>query len=276
MKTPPLAPALVAEFLGTALLILLGEGVVAAVFLQGKDPGWLSICLGWGLAVSLAVYVTGRIGGGHLNPAVTFAFATRGDFPWNRVIPYWVAQILGAMVGAALVYADYFSAFVDFETARQITRGAMVDGKLVGTAAGGAGIFTNFPSYDGLAGNLFSEILGTAVLLLGVRALTDRRNAAPGRGLEPILIGALIVAIGLCLGAPTGYAINPARDFGPRVVAALAGWGTSVFRSHGWYFWIPIVGPLIGGVLGIWLYDRAIAPFLPDRDEDAPPGTVAP
>jgi len=276
MTRPLLAPALVAEFLGTALLVLLGDGVAASVFLMGKQADWIVITTGWGLAVTLGVYVTGRVSGGHLNPAVTLALATRGDFPAARIVPYWIAQVFGAMLGAALVYTDYASAFLDFEKTYGITRGAMEAGKLAGKAAGGAGIFSTFPAYDNLFGNLFSEVLGTAVLLLGIRAVTDRKNAAPGRGFEPVLVGAIVWVIGLSLGGLTGYAINPARDFGPRVVAWLCGWGSSVFESHSYYFWIPIAGPLIGGVLGIWIYDRIIGPSLPPETEPAPAGTVAP
>jgi glycerol uptake facilitator protein len=276
MTRPPLAPALVAEFLGTALLIILGDGVVASVILMGKQADWIVITTGWGLAVAIAVYVSGRVGGGHLNPAVTLALASRGDFPVSRVLPYWIAQMVGAIVGATVVYLDYFSAFEDFEKVYQITRGAMSAGKLAGKAAGGAGVFCNFPVYDNLFGNLFSEVLATAVLLLGVRALTDRKNAAPGRGFEPLLVGALVWSIGLSLGGLTGYAINPARDLGPRILAYIAGWGPAVFQSHKYYFWVPIVGPLVGGILGIWVYDILIAPNLPRETEDAPPGTVAP
>ena len=276
MSRPPLAPALVAEFLGTAILVLLGDGVVASVVLMNKHADWIVITTGWGLAVALAVYVTGRVGGGHLNPAVTLALASRGEFPASRVVPYWVAQVAGGMAGAVLVYLDYYWAFLDFEASRGITRGAMAGGKLLGSSAGGAGVFCTFPAFDNAIANLFSEVLGTAVLLIGVRALTDRRNAAPGRGFEPLLVGALVWAIGLSLGGLTGYAINPARDLGPRIVAALCGWGMEAFTSHGYYFWVPIAGPLLGGLVGILLYDRMIAPFLPTEDTPAPPGTVAP
>jgi glycerol uptake facilitator protein len=277
MSRPPLAPALLAEFLGTALLVLMGDGVVATVILL-KQPyeSWIVITTGWGLAVALAVYVSGRISGGHLNPAVSLALASRGQFPLGRVVPYWISQMLGAIVGAAVTYVNYYPAFRRFEAERGIVRGVMREGKLAGTGAGGAGVFCNFPEFDNIAGNLLSEILGTAVLLLGIRALTDRRNAAPGRGLEPLLVGGLVLAIGLSLGGLTGYAINPARDLGPRIVAALSGWGMSVFRSHDYYFWIPVVGPLIGGLVGIWAYDRLIAPYLPPEPDEAPPGVVAP
>jgi glycerol uptake facilitator protein len=276
MTLPPLKSAVVAEFLGTALLIILGDGVVASVFLLNRQADTIVITTGWGLAVAIAVYVSGRIGGGHLNPAVTLALASRGDFPIARVLPYWLAQMAGAIVGAAIVYLDYSSAFEDVETAHQIARGTMISGKLAGMAFGGAGVFCTFPKYDNVFGNLFSEVLATAVLLLGVRALTDRKNAAPGRGFEPLLIGALVWSIGLSLGGLTGYAINPARDLGPRILACFAGWGPAVFQSHKYYFWVPIVGPLVGGILGIWLYDRLIAPNLPRESEDAPPGTVTP
>ena len=277
MTRPPLVPSLVAEFLGTALLVLMGDGVVASVVLMGKQADWIVITAGWGLAVALGVYVSGRVSGAHLNPAVSLALASRGEFPIGRVVPYWTAQILGAMAGAAILYLDYFAAFNQFEIDRGITRGLMSEGLLAGSAAGGAGVFCTFPAFPGnLTGNFFSEALGTAVLLFGIRALTDRRNAAPGRGFEPLLVGGLVMAIGLSLGGLTGYAINPARDFGPRLVAYFAGWGRSVFTSHDHYFWIPIVAPLVGGVIGIWLYDLLIAPFLPRDTEDAPPGTVTP
>ncbi len=277
MNQPPLRPALTAEFLGTALLILLGDGVVASVILLDKQADWIVITTGWAFAVTLGVYLSGRLSGGHLNPAVTLALAVRGEFSWSRLGPYWLAQIAGAFVAALVLYYNYAEAFSAFEQTNQITvRGAMVDGKLAGPAAGGAGVFATYPAFDNLARNLFSEFLGTAVLLLGVRALTDRRNASPKGFLEPVLIGVVVWAIGLSLGGLTGYAINPARDLGPRLASALLGWGSSVFRSHGWYFWVPIVAPLAGGVCGALLYDFAISEHLPSPDEPSPPGEIAP
>src|SRR5262249_37923443 len=145
-----------------------------------------------------------------------------------------------------------------------------------GPGAGGAGVFATYPAFDGLAGNLFSEFLGTAGLLFGGRAIGDRRNAAPGGKPRPGLIGALIWCLGLSLGGLTGYAINPARDFGPRVASALLGWGTAVFRSHGGYFLVPLLAPLAGGVVGALLYDMAIHPHLPPSDEPSPPGRLSP
>jgi MIP family channel proteins len=275
MTEPPLRHALAGEFLGTALLLVLGDGVVASVALLGKQADWIVITTGWGLAVALGVYLSGRLSGGHLNPAVTLALATRGAFPWSRVGPYMLAQVAGAYVGAAVVYCDYANAFAAFEAAHGVTRGAMVSGKLAGPFAGGAGVFATFPAFDEPFRNVFSELLGTAVLLLAARALTDPRNASPTRAFTPLLMGLTVWSIGLSLGGLTGYAINPARDFGPRLVAATFGWGTAVFESHGWYFWIPIVGPLLGGIAGAWLYDVAIGPWLPRVDESGPPGRTA-
>ena len=272
---PSLRSALIGEFLGTALLILLGDGVVASVVLLNKQADWIVITTGWALAVTLAIYVSGRLSGGHLNPAVTLALVARGEVPWSRLLPYWGAQMAGAFVGALVVYADYSAAFAAFEQLHEIHRGALVDGNLAGPHAGGAGVFATYPAFDGLMGNVLSEFLGTAVLLFGVGAVTDRRNASPGANLEPVLIGCIIWAIGLSLGGLTGYAINPARDFGPRLASALMGWGTGVFRSHGGYFLVPLLAPLAGGVCGTLLYDLAIHRRLPPPGEPSPPGEVA-
>jgi glycerol uptake facilitator protein len=273
---PPLPSALIAEFLGTGLLVLLGDGVVAADVLLNKTPDRMMITTAWGLAVALAVYLSGRASGGHINPAVTLALAARGAFPGSRVLPYWGAQLAGAFAGALLVYADYAEAFRVFEHDQNLVRGAMAAGKLIGPAAGGAGVFATYPAFDTLWGNLLSEFVATGVLLVGVRALTDRRNAAPGGYVEPLALGALVWAIGLSLGGLTGYAINPARDLGPRLASALLGWGTAVFQSHGFYFWIPIVAPLAGGIAGILLYDLAIHRHLPSEGLPSPPGELSP
>lgn len=273
---PPLRPALVGEFLGTAFLIVVGSGVVASEVLMATPPSKLAINTAWGLAVTLAVYLSGRLSGGHLNPAVTLALAARGDFRWGRVAPYWAAQVAGAFAGAMLIYCDYAEAFRAFEAREGLTRGAMAAGKLVGPGAGGAGVFATYPAFDVAWRNVFSEFLGTAVLLMGVRALTDRRNAAPGGYVEPLALGALVWAIGLSLGGLTGYAINPARDLGPRLASALLGWGPSVFQSHNSYFWIPIVAPLAGGVVGSFLYDVAIQRHLPPASVPSPPGELSP
>jgi glycerol uptake facilitator protein len=258
--SPTLRAACVAELVGTALLILLGDGVVGSVVLLDKQANWIVITTGWALAVTLGVLVSARISGGHLNPAVTVALATRGAFPWAKVPPYVLAQVAGAFVGALLVYLDYGAAFADFEAKNGLVRGALTNGMLPDPAAGGAGVFCTFPAYGETWRNVFSEFLGTAVLLGCVRAIADRRNWPATGGLEPFLVGAVVWAIGLSLGGLTGYAINPARDLGPRLAAAAVGWGGSVFRSHDFYFWVPVVGPILGGVAGVWIYDLLLAP----------------
>lgn len=269
-----LRAALIAEFLGTMILIILGDGVVGSVVLLDKGGGWMVITTGWALAVTMAVYVAGRVSGAHLNPAVTLALAARRQFPAHRVLPYWSAQVLGAFVGAMIVYVDYSEAFVAFETKHSIVRGAMSGGKLPEPAAGGAGVFATYPTFDNLAANLFSEFLGTAMLIIAVFALGDPRNLSPGANLTPLLIGFAVWSIGLSLGGLTGYAINPARDFGPRLASALVGWGPAVFQSHNYYFWVPLLAPLAGGLAGAFLYDRGIRQFLPAPHPEPANGRV--
>ena len=167
---PPIHAALLGEFVGTALLIVLGNGVVAGVVLLHRQPDNMMITTGWGLAVALAVYVSGRLSGGHINPAVTLALTARGTFPGRRLLPYWGAQLAGAFLGALLVYVDYGDAFSAFERDEHLIRGLMAAGKLVGPSAGGAGVFATYPAFDTTWRNFFSEFLGTGVLLLGVRA----------------------------------------------------------------------------------------------------------
>jgi glycerol uptake facilitator protein len=251
-----------AEFLGTFVLIAFGDGVVAMAVAalnqsgRGKDifvasGDWLLITWGWAIAVVFGVYVAGGITGAHINPAVTFAFAVRGDFPWRRVPLFWLAQVLGAFIGAALVFLVYHDAISSYESANHITRG---DANSVVTYS----IFATFPApyfHGGWIGPLIDEIVGTAFLLMFVAALIDRRNLAPKANLTPFLVGLAVAAIGMSYGANSGYAINPARDFGPRVLAFFAGYGDAAFPGTGGYFWIPIVGPLVGGVLGVLVYD---------------------
>jgi glycerol uptake facilitator protein len=267
------------EFLGTMLLISFGDGVVAmavaalnqsgraatpsTIFLAAGD--WLLITWGWAIAVALAVYVAGGITGAHINPAVTLAFAVRGDFPWRKVPWYWLAQVAGAFVGAAVVFLVYHDAISSYESVNHVTRG---DANSVATFS----IFATFPApyFKGnWIGPLIDQIVGTAFLLVFVAALTDRRNLAPKGNMAPLLVGFAVAAIGMSYGANAGYAINPARDFGPRLFAAIAGWGQVALPGNGagfsGFFWIPIIGPLIGGVLGILVYDFFIKNVLVAR-----------
>jgi len=229
-----------AELVGTALLILLGNGVVGGVVLRGtknENSGWMVITLGWGLAVTFAVYTVGSISGAHLNPAVTLALAATGQ--WSETftpaaIPIYIAgQMLGAMLGAALVYLHYLPHWAGTED-----QGAKL------------AVFCNAPAIRHTSSNLFSEFMGTFVLLFGLCALGANKFA---EGLNPLVVGGLVLSIGLSLGGTTGYAINPARDLGPRIAHSLLpipGKGGSDWG----YSWIPVVGPIIGGVCGAMVY----------------------
>jgi len=239
-----------AELLGTMILVLLGDGVVANVLLQrskGQNSGWIVVTTGWGVAVAIAVYAVGRISGAHLNPAVTIALATIGSFSWAQVPGYIAAQMIGAFLGAVLVWLAYLPHWRE-------------------TPDPGAklGIFCTGPAIRSTGPNLITEIIGTAVLMFGILAIAANAQtlARPGdvdlsvvfsRGLQPLLVGVLVLGIGLSLGGPTGYAINPARDLGPRLAHAILpipGKGSSDWG----YAWIPVVGPIIGGIAGAGLY----------------------
>ncbi len=277
-----------AEFFGTFVMICFGDGATAmavaglpgsertasstTIFVGAGD--WLLIGWGWAFAVAFGVYVAGGVSGAHLNPAITLAFAVRRKFAWRKVGPYVIAQVLGAFVGAALVYLVYHDAINALNTAMETTREA---------AKGNTSfsIFATFPAKyfgGGISGPLIDQIVGTAFLVIFVAAVIDLRNTAVKANLGPLIIGFAVAAIGMSFGANAGYAINPARDFGPRVFAYLAGWGQTalpgtVDGSFSGYFWIPIVGPLIGGVVGVLLYDWFVGDVLHARGaEPEPPG----
>lgn len=242
-----------AEFLGTFVLIAFGCGVVAQTLLSKQAAGQcLSINLGWGLGVTLGVYVAAGVSGAHLNPAVTLTVALFRGFPWRKALPYCLAQTAGAFAASALVYAVYFDALRAFDGGVRQVLGPQ----------GTAGIWATYPQafLTPVWGGLVDQIAGTALLLLCVFALTDARNQPPAANLTPLLLGGLVLAIGVAFGFNAGYAINPARDFGPRLFTFAAGWGGEVFHAgHGWW-WIPIVGPLVGGPLGGGLYALLIHP----------------
>jgi MIP family channel proteins len=245
---------MLAEFLGTLVLIAFGAGVVAQVVLSGEKNGvYLSINLAWGFAVTMGIYVAGGVSGAHLNPAVTFSLAIRNQFPWPKVLPYWLAQVAGAFTGAAIAFLVYRAAFDAFDGGiRQISG-----------AKGTAGIFATYPQpFLSTTGALIDQIVGTALLMLVITAIGDARNNKT-ENLGPIVVGFLVMLIGMSFGLNAGYAINPARDFGPRLFTAIAGWSFDVFRVNNFYFWVPIVGPLIGGPLGAWIYDGLIGNGFP-------------
>jgi MIP family channel proteins len=244
----PLAREMAAEFLGTFVLIAFGAGVVAQVVLSGGTAGnYLSINLGWGLGVVMGVYVAGGVSGAHLNPAVTVALAVHRKFPWSKVLPYSLAQVAGAFAASAAVFAVYREALTNFDGGVRQVAGPH----------GTAGIWATYPQpfLSTFPGGFVDQVMGTALLVLLVFALTDRLNLAPAPSSIPVMVGAVVVVIGMTLGFNAGYAINPARDFGPRVFTAIAGWGPQVFRAGHHWWWVPIVAPLLGGVLGGYIYD---------------------
>ena len=239
-----------AEFFGTFILITFGIGVVAqAVLSKNANGSALSINIAWGLAVMLGIYSSGGVSGAHLNPAVTIALAVHRALPWNKVAPYVLAQVAGAFAGAALVWFTYREALTAFDGGMRTIEGA--------TAT--AGIFATYPqSFLSIAGGFVDQVVGTMLLMAGVLAVTDQKNVAPPAWLTGPLVGLLVVAIGMAFGYNAGYAINPARDFGPRLLTAVAGWGGGVFTAANGWWWVPVVAPVIGAVLGAWLYDLFI------------------
>ncbi|HSI67612.1 MAG TPA: MIP/aquaporin family protein [Planococcus sp. (in: firmicutes)] len=226
----------IAEVIGTMVLIIFGAGVVAGVVLKdskAENSGWVVITIGWGLAVTMGVYAVGNFSGAHLNPAVTLGFASIGEFPWEKVPAYILAQLVGAIIGAAIVFFNYLP---HWERTKDETA------KLA--------VFATIPAIRKPFSNLVSEIIGTAVLVMGLLFIGANEFT---EGLNPLIVGALIVAIGMSLGGTTGYAINPARDLGPRIAHAflpIPGKGPSDWA----YAWVPIAGPVFGGIYGAVFY----------------------
>ena len=233
---------LLGEFLGTFILILLGNGVVSGVVLnktKATGAGWVAITLGWGFAVMMGVYISGFMSPAHLNPAVTIAMAMIGSFSWSLVLPYIIAQMLGAMVASIILYLMFYPHYVETKNPADIL-----------------GTFSTGPALRQTSSNLISEIVGTAVLTTGILAF-GQYAITQTSGVSPLLVGAIITAIGLSLGATTGYSLNPARDLGPRIMHAILpikGKGDSDWS----YAWIPVLGPIIGGSLGALLFNMVI------------------
>src|SRR5437763_3695641 len=263
-RTPVLAGLqgeMIGEFFGTMVLILFGDGCVAVYGLFGKSQGggigadtWPIIVFGWGLAVMLGIYVAGAISGAHINPAVTLALAVRGKLPWNKVGPYWAAQVAGAFVAAFILYFVYQGALVNALAANHLTISQIASATTYGGNGFGWVFYTGHRSFVGTFGAFADEFVGTALLVGLIFAIVDVRNQPVQANLNPLIIGFLIVAIGSSFGANTGYAINPARDLGPRLWIAIVS-GGAIFSADNYYFWIPIVAPLLGGAVGAFVYD---------------------
>jgi glycerol uptake facilitator protein len=271
MRAKGLWYELLAEFFGTFVLILLGDGVVANVGLAPRlAPGaysWDTIAFGWAFAVVAGVYVAGGVTGAHINPAVTLALAIKRGFSWAKVIPYWIAQVLGAFVGALAVYLIY--------------RDGLIAAGLPNVWATSAGGVFNQPFWGAVATPTaiahysivtasIAELFGTATLLVGVMAAFDSKNVGLHDNLGFLLVGFIVLAIGLSLGGTSGYAINPARDIGPRILGALVG-TQGLFTGLYWLI-VPIIMPLIGGPLGVILYDIFITPGLKEKIAEAERG----
>src|SRR5690242_7262591 len=270
LKMSGLVGELAAEFAGTLILILFGVGVVAQV-VAGGIGNHDSIAWSWGLGVMLGVYVAGRISGAHLNPAVTIALAAFAGFSWRKVIPYSLAQFLGAFVAALIVRWNYTEVLHKFDP---------------GLTIKSQGVFSTLPGNGALPvstwGGFRDQIIGTAILLFLILAITDVASSPPGSNLTPFIIGLLIVGIGMAWGTDAGYAINPARDFGPRLAEFITGYGGAMRdQNNDFYFWVPIIGPLIGGLLGAGLYQWTVGRYtvtagapepgrLPEVDEAKP------
>lgn len=232
------------EFLATCVLLVFGNGVNLMVLLSNNEAvdnahgTWLSINLCWAIGIMMCLYICGGITGGHVNPAVSFAFATVGKLPWKKVPFYALSQIAGAFCGAALAYSLYWETI-----------------DIVGYTSETAEMFAPIPK-DQVSNAMafWTECLATIIMTTTLAAIEDERNFAANRATKPIIVGLMIAAIGMCFGFNTGYALNPARDFGPRLFTSLAGWGSNPFRYHNSWFWIPLTAPVVGSTAGLWIY----------------------
>ncbi|MFD9958295.1 MIP/aquaporin family protein [Amycolatopsis sp. NPDC058986] len=260
LKARGLTGELAAEFVGTMILILFGCGVVAQV-VAGGIVDHDSIAWAWGLGVTLGVYVASRISGAHLNPAVTIALAVFKGFSWRKVAPYALAQTAGAFVAALLVRWNYTE---------------VLNAKDPGLTIKTQGVFSTLPGNGTLPvsdwGAFRDQIIGTAILALLIFAITDLRNTAPAANMAPLIVGFAVVGIGMAWGTNAGYAINPARDFGPRLASWLTGYDTAFTDQYGYpYWWIPIVAPIIGALIGAAIYKYVVERFLPGDELDTVP-----
>lgn len=265
MNNKGLMGELVGEVFGTFILILLGVGVVANVGLAPRlDAGgynWNTITIGWAFAVIIAVYVTGGVSGAHLNPAVTLALAVKRGFPWAKVGPFMIAQVIGAFLGAAAVFMCYRDGMVAAGYPNIYTTGP---GGVFGQAFWGA------TGHDGGVGSysmitcVITEIIATAVLLWGILASGDSKNMGVSGNLGVFIVGFTVLAIGLSLGGPSGYSLNPARDFGPRIFGLISG-TQGLFTPDFYWLIAPVIAPLIGGVVGVYLYDALVTANLPKK-----------
>ena len=230
-----------AEVIGSMIIALFGLGVVASVVV-GNNGTAINIHIAWGLAVTFGIYASGKISGAHLNPAVTLALATTGRFEWSKVWYYIVAQMIGFFIGAAIVFAVYYGKWIEVDPAFENT----------------AGVFATFPAVPGFLYGFIDQVVGTFLLMFLILASGDANNTPAGANLGPIIVGLIIVVIGTSFGYMHGYAINPARDLGPRLFSVVAGFKNNGLTDGSNIWIVPVVGPIVGGVLGAIIYDITI------------------
>ncbi len=253
-----------AEFLGTMLFVLIGIGSVAVLVTTQTEVSYWELAIVWGLAVSLGVFISAFVSGGHVNPAVTIGLAAWKKFPWAKVVPYVVSQILGAFAAAAVAYGLFASNIKVFEEANNILRGTA-------ESTASAGIFATFPGANvSLLNGFFVEFVITGILMLVVLSVTDSTNgAAPTGGLAIVMIGLTVAVCGLAFGTLTGFAMNPARDFGPRLFTMIAGWGTASLGTNLYGLIVPIFGPIFGAIFAGGIYEKLIKPYYAVEEEPA-------
>jgi MIP family channel proteins len=252
---------MLAEFLGTMVLLIFGLGVVAQTVLSRQTAGsMLSINICWGIAVMMGCYVSAGVTGAHLNPAVTLGLAIHRRFPWSKVVPYVAAQFVAALAASSIIFLAYHDSLGAFDGGVRHVNGEL----------GTAGIFATYPQpFVSIGIGFINEVVGTAMLMGVILGITDSRNTSPPNGLAPVLVGLLVVAIGASLGFNTGYAINPARDLGPRAFTAVAGWGSEVFTAANGWWWVPVVAPCVGAAIGGWAYDACVGHRFPEIQTSA-------
>lgn len=262
-KASPLLREFLAEMMGTFILMVFGIGSVAQFVLgRGQFGTFLSVNIGWGLGVTLGVFWSAGISGGHINPSVSLAMACFGRLPWKKLPVFWAAQSLGSLLASAVMYGVYADALDIYDGGKRMTTGNLAT----------AGIWSTYPysfgnkTVSNWAG-FGDQVFGTMILVSTVFALTDKQNNAPRQNQLPYMIGCLVWAIGMTMGLNCGYGINPARDLIPRIFTAMAGWGKEPFTVNNYWFWYPVFGQLVGGVLGGVLYTLTISMHYPDDSE---------
>ncbi|XP_059213872.1 aquaporin-3-like [Centropristis striata] len=249
-----------AECLGTLILVMFGCGAVAQLVLsRGSHGTFLTVNFAFGFAATLGLLVCGQISGGHLNPAVTFSLCLLGREPWTKFLLFFFFQTLGAFLGAGIVFSMYFDALWDFSHGELLVVGKNAT----------AGIFATYPSkHLTLANGFLDQIIGTAALIVCILAIVDPHNNPVPPGLEPFTVGFVVLVIGLSMGFNSGYAVNPARDLGPRIFTALAGWGQEVFTANTYWFFVPICAPFLGAVVGVLIYQLMIGYHLEGKVQE--------